>query len=484
MKPRVTKTTLLAAVALLVPLAFAPLLQPADERVEDAKADLIHEMLDAQKAERLAGATPATPVEVPAPAACTSGFAGPYPCENVDLAAVVPLAELGGVAGNDSWGWTDPVDGNEIAIVGTGTGVAFVDVTVPDRPVVLGRVNSVGGTRGTGVSFGSVWRDVKVDDDHAYIVSEVAGHGMQVFDLTQLREHYGSVPNPTRAFETVGHNTAFGSAHNIAINEDTDTAYVVGADVCGGGLFMVDISDPTNPVAHQGEDGMGCFASDGYTHDAQCVVYEGPDPDYNGANGYQAEICFNYNEDTVTIVDVTDKAAPAMLTRIGYDTAAYTHQGWLTPDQSWVIFNDEVDEQAGTVSNTTTYMVDVTDLDLGFSDADRGAVVTDAAGAPLVKSYTHESVSTDHNLYITDDGLIWQANYNRGLRILREGPDGFENGDLDEIGYFEVDSLADAPHYGDSWNVYPYFGSGTVIVSNIGQGLVVLRPDYEALRAG
>ena len=46
----------------------------------------------------------------------------------------------------------------------------------------------------------------------------------------------------------------------------------------------------------------GCFDDDGYTHDVQCVVYSGPDADYTGA-----EICFASNEDTVTIVDVTDK---------------------------------------------------------------------------------------------------------------------------------------------------------------------------------
>jgi len=31
-----------------------------------------------------------------------------------------------------------------------------------------------------------IWRDIKVYDDHAFIVSEAREHGMQVFDLTQL----------------------------------------------------------------------------------------------------------------------------------------------------------------------------------------------------------------------------------------------------------------------------------------------------------
>jgi hypothetical protein len=34
---------------------------------------------------------------------------------------------------------------------------------------------------------------------------------------------------------------------------------------------MVDISTPLNPVY------AGCFSSDGYTHDAECIIYNGPD---------------------------------------------------------------------------------------------------------------------------------------------------------------------------------------------------------------
>ena len=78
---------------------------------------------------------------------------------------------------------------------------------------------------------------------------------------------------------------------------------------------MIDAKDPLNPVF------AGCFADDGYTHDTECVIYRGPDIAYQGR-----EICFNYNEDTLTIVDVTDKTAPVMIAREGYLGHAYTHQ--------------------------------------------------------------------------------------------------------------------------------------------------------------
>jgi hypothetical protein len=38
------------------------------------------------------------------------------------------------------------------------------------------------------------------------------------------------------------------------------------------------------------------------------------------------EICFAYNEDTLTIVDVSDKAKPYNVSRVGYAGFAYTHQ--------------------------------------------------------------------------------------------------------------------------------------------------------------
>ncbi len=43
-----------------------------------------------------------------------------------------------------------------------------------------------------------------------------------------------------------------------------------------GGLFVVNVQDPLHPRYE------GCYGDDGYTHDAQCLVYRGPDTDYQG----------------------------------------------------------------------------------------------------------------------------------------------------------------------------------------------------------
>ena len=231
-----------------------------------------------------------------------TGSAGGYPCNNVDLAAFMPLDQIGGTRGNsaanDIWGWTDPQTGNEYAIIGRVFGTSFVDISNPVNPVYLGELPTHG-------AFGSSWRDIKVYNNHAYIVSEANQHGMQVFDLTQLR----GVTNPPATFGETDHYNKMAQAHNIVINEDSGFAYIVGAsgkNSCSGGLHMVDLSNPTNPSF------AGCYSGDGYTHDAQCVIYNGPDADHQGK-----EICLNSNEDTLTIVDVTNKSNPVQLSRTG-----------------------------------------------------------------------------------------------------------------------------------------------------------------------
>jgi choice-of-anchor B domain-containing protein len=141
---------------------------------------------------------------------------------------------------------------------------------------------------------------------------------MQVFDLTRLRDLTPSPPNgPVERLEADAHYNEMGltSTHNIVGNEDTGFMYLVGTRTCVSGLHMVDVNEPKEPKF------AGCFGQDGYVHDAQCVVYNGPDTKYQGR-----EICFCYNENTLTIVDVEDKNNPTMLSREPYNNAFYTHQ--------------------------------------------------------------------------------------------------------------------------------------------------------------
>ena len=405
-----------------------------------ATGDMASSQRLAVQAAQKADAQAAFDLSFMADVTCENGMAGQYPCLKVDLMSVLPLAFIGGGEGSDLWGWTDSQTGKEYAIMTRTNGTAFVDISNAQTPIYLGNLPSH--------TDNSLWRDVKVYQNHAFIVSDNNGnHGVQIFDLTQLR----TVTEATEFSETA-HYGNIGSSHNIVINEATGYAYVVGgasgANTCGGGLHMINIQNPTEPAF------AGCFSADGYTHDAQCVIYNGPDSQYQGQ-----EICFNANEDTLTIVNVNDKENPAMLARQGYVGSRYTHQNWLTEDQRYLLLNDEQDE-LGNGHNTRTYIWDVSDLD----------------NPTLTGAYTSDVASIDHNLYI-HNGYVYEANYRSGLRILSTAD--IANGNLSEVGYFDIYPTSDSASYNGAWSVYPFFESGNVIVSGIEQGLFVLRPQLE-----
>ena len=367
---------------------------------------------------------------------CVNGMAGFYPCDNIDLLSFMPLSQIGGGNGNDIWGWTDPQTDKEYALMGRTSGTSFIDISDPYNPVYLGNLPTQ--------SSNSTWRDIKVYNNHAFIVSEASGHGMQVFDLTQLR----NVFNPPTTFSPTAHYNQFGPAHNIVINEDSGFAYVVGArntgTTCAGGLHMINIQNPTSPTF------AGCFSEDGYTHDAQCVIYNGPDNRYKGQ-----EICLNANENTVTIVDVTDKSDPMMVSRTGYAGHGYTHQGWLTEDHRYFLVDDELDEMQNSY-NTRTYVWDVSDLESPF----------------LTGFHDGRTQAIDHNLYIVND-KVYQANYRSGLNILRIVD--LDQAELEEFGYFDIFPSSNSASFNGAWSNYPFFNSGVIIVSGIEQGLFVLK---------
>jgi len=365
---------------------------------------------------------------------CVDGMAGPYPCDKVDLLASMTMDEIGGAQNQaDIWGWTSAT-GREFAIVCKSNGTAFVEVSDPVNPVYLGDLPTH--------TINSLWRDAKVYADHAFIVSEAPGHGMQVFDLTQLL----SISNPPVIFEETAHYGSFGNAHNIVINEETGFAYGVGTNTFMGGLHIVNIQDPVNPVI------AGAYAEDEYTHDAQVVVYHGDDADYCGL-----EIAFNSNEDAVTIVNVEDKEDCQTISISPYPNSAYTHQGWLSEDHNFFFVNDELDEMQGLVTNTTTFIWDIRDL----------------VNPVLIGTHAGVTTSIDHNMY-TKWNQIFQSNYRSGLRILDASL--AEEGTLSEIGFFDCIPEDDAASFSGTWSNYPYFESGTVVMTNMTGDFLVLQP--------
>ncbi|KAF8637031.1 hypothetical protein AX16_010886 [Volvariella volvacea WC 439] len=388
---------------------------------------------------------------------CVNGKAAGYSCSNIDLYSYTPHSALGSSVGqgSSSWGWTSP-DGREIIIVAQADGAAFAEVNSDGSVRYLGRLPRQ--------STNSIWREIRVYKNWAVIGSEATNHYIQIFDLRKLLDiPVGSTRTFALTDATLFRGLPTGRTHNVVINEEKEYAVAVGAQprtsTCRSGLIFIDLRNPSNPVS------PGCAADDGYVHDAQCIVYRGPHTEFVGR-----DICYGYNEDTLTIYDVTNKNTTNIISRTTYTGASYTHQGWvLDPNnQEYLLLDDEYDEydRAGYAADgyPVTYIWNIRDL--------RRPVLTGY--------YKSKQRSVDHNQYIAN-GKAYQSNYAAGLRVLDVSsiPSDPTGNSVTELGFFDVypedDNQTGLVDFVGSWSSYGLFKSGYIAINSIERGLFIVK---------
>jgi hypothetical protein len=144
-----------------------------------------------------------------------------------------------------------------------------------------------------------------------------------------------------------------------------------------------------------------------------------------------------------------------LIAKSGYPQSAYSHQGWLTEDHHYFISNDELDERNFGIS-TRTLIWDVRDLDNPI----------------LLNQHYSEEPSIDHNLYVKDE-LIYQSNYTSGLVIM--DTERISNGEIRERAFFDTFPASNSVNFNGAWSNYPFFESGVIAVSDINNGLFLLK---------
>ena len=371
---------------------------------------------------------------------CDNGMAGIYPCQGYDLLAKISLETFGSEAANDNWGWVDHESGKEYVLSGLDDGTAFIDISDPKNPIFLGKLPTA--------TTVSPWRDIKVYENHAFIVSEAPEHGLQVFDLTRLR-----LIDEFQIFTSDARLTDFGNAHNIWINQESGYAYVFGSELYQGGPLFINITNPINPQVEGG------YADDSYTHDAHIVTYDGPDNQYKGR-----EILFGSNSDggennKIIIVDITDKSNPIRINSITYTNGGYTHQGFLSEDHRYFFLGDELDElQYG--APTQTRIFDLTSL----------------SNSTLHVNYFGGVNAIDHNGYVKGN-KFYLASYTAGLRVLDISQ--VQNKSIKEIGFFDTYPSNNNPKFNGVWSIYPFFESGIIAINDIDSGLFLVKASDE-----
>jgi choice-of-anchor B domain-containing protein len=329
---------------------------------------------------------------------------------------------MGGSGGADLWGYVSP-SGREYALVCLTTRLVVVEVTDPDRPVIVGNVPYNNCTP----------VDAKVYSHYVY-VAKCSG-GIAIVDLAGVDD--GEVVLVKNYSEG-----GISESHNIAINEDTGFLYLCIGNINSGRPVAIDLADPENPsIAGQMTSGNGGVRQ----HDLQAVLYtEGK---YAGK-----EILFGAAEGNgFHIVDATDKQNMVKLASLTYPGLSYAHNCWVSEDRQYVYLGDELDD--GFIAGTRTMIFNVADLE-------------DPA---YVGHFTNGVTATDHNLYVKGD-FIYEANYNSGMRVF----DASSPEEPVEIAWFDTYPPNDNYGFDGAWTAYPYLPSGNIIVNDRAFGLFVL----------
>jgi len=403
-------------------------------------------------------------------APCTDGLAVldasdplyQFKCSGLDLYDFKSHFDLGSTVGEGagSWGWVSP-EGREFVAIAQNDGTSFSEVSSEGKLIYLGRLPQYT------TAEPSLWREIKGLDTYIVIGSEATDHGIQIFDMSKLVDVDPASPVTFSNVDDIYYWNGLptGRSHNVVTNQELGYAVAVGSQprtsACASGLIFIDLTDLDNISS------PGCASEDGYVHDAQCVVYRGPDEKYNGT-----DVCYGYNEDTLTIYNVTDKTAPAIISRLSYEGAAYTHQGWLL-DQDWqqyLVLDDEYDEYdgvgPGAAGYPITYIWDISSLE-----------------APKQTGYySSPRKGIDHNQFVSG-GLSYQSNYGQGVVIIDVSsiPDDPTGAGVSQVAFFDIYPEDDNEDGGGSidfvgtWSHYPYFPSGYIVINTIERGAYVVK---------
>ncbi|KAJ8457309.1 hypothetical protein ONZ45_g18362 [Pleurotus djamor] len=394
---------------------------------------------------------------------CVDGKAGEFRCSNIDLLSFYSHADLGSAIGegSSSWGWVH--EGREFIAIAQADGAALAEVTPDGKLDYLGRLPK------HPEAANSIWRELRVLDNWLVVGSEALNHHVQIFDLRKILsitpEEKPKTFDPINDITGIFRGLPVGRTHNIVINYDLGYIVSVGSQPrtsnFRAGLVFIDIKDPANPTL------AGFQADDGYVHDAQCLIYRGPDARFVGQ-----DVCYGYNEDTLTIYNVTNKANATIISRTGYEGASYTHQGWVVDpeNQHYLILDDELDEANGAGlaadGHAVSYIWDISDLT-----------------APKQTGYFKNPHTTiDHNQYIHNKTL-YQSNYGAGLRVvdISSIPSDPTGRSIQELGWFDIYPEDDNEVGGGivdfvgSWSSYGLFPSGNIVINTIERGAFVVK---------
>jgi len=322
----------------------------------------------------------------------------------------------GGANYSACWGYVAP-NGREYAILGAGTGTAFVEIT--------DTMNIVERDYQTGVTSG--WREMKTYSHYCYVVTDVSGSlGLQIIDLQYLPDSVRFVRYFTFSGFTRGHT----------ISQSGPYLYINGGNASSnGGVRILDLtSNPELPVVR------GAWTTY-YVHDCRVV-----NDTIWAANIYNPP-------GTISVINAVNKDAPTLVTAWVNNPQPGPHNCALTTDRRYCLVTDEI---GGTPRLLKIWNVE-----------NLGNITFTAQWQP-----TGITTSIIHNVEVYGNYAVI-AHYTAGVRVVNISNPALPQ----EVAWYDTYPSSNTNSYAGCWGVY-MFPSGKIIASDMQTGLYVLRTTF------
>lgn len=267
----------------------------------------------------------------------------------------------------------------------------------------------------------STWRQIAVWDHYAYVVNE-SGGGLLCIDLSGL-------PGTAAYAFSDADGAGLTTAHQVWADEN-GYVYVFGSNLDGGSSVILNANaDPMDPPMVGSTDTW--YVHHGFARGD--TLYE--------SNIYQGWF---------SVWDVSDKSMPVLLAT-QETPGTFTHNVVPSDNGQFLFTTDEK-------SNGSLAAYDISDLsDIQYQSEFRAN--------PGTSSIPH------YAWYF--DGFVVTAWYKDGVIITDATHPEF----MIKTGYYDTHPGSGSGFSG-AWGCYPYFPSGTLVVSDISEGFFVLHPTY------
>ncbi len=329
---------------------------------------------------------------------------------------------------NDLTGYVDSVHHREYIIAGSIDSIYFFDITDPTQIKLCDAQH--------GRSWAVVNRDYECYSHYAYCVSDNNTPGaLQVFDLQYLPDSVHKVYDS----DSLSFNT-----HSIFIDAKSKRLYLCINRLKSGGVAAMDIMSLENPEKPTwiGRLQVPTFGDGATAFRNVHEVYVRNDTAYCSVE---------YNG--IWIFDLRDLKKQSLISVIrDYPENGYNHSSYLDKSGRFLMFTDEIP------NGLSVKIYDIKDIH----------------SPKLASMYQSNKGATAHNAF-WKGGFAYVSSYHDGLYIYNL----FDPFHPYVEAYYHTSPWPPSSYEGfkGCWGVYPFFPSGVIAASDMGEGIFVFKPD-------